>query len=89
MTVVIFPEGDAINSVMRLLVVILAALATAAAAAKQMTEPGELALVLNEDDFEDYLDAWLENEHLKRNVSASAAVRNGITFLISFALCYN
>lgn len=66
---------------MRLLVVVIfAALATAAAAAKQMPEPGELALDLNEDDFEDYLDAWLENEYLKTNVSASAAVQSGITF---------
>lgn len=65
---------------MRLLVVVIFAALATAAAAKQMPEPGDLALELNEDDFEDYLDAWLENEYLKTNVSASAAVQSGITF---------
>lgn len=66
---------------MRLLVVVtFTALATAASAARHLPEPGELAFVLSEDDFEEYLDAWLENEYLRTNVSASAAVRSGITF---------
>lgn len=73
-------SAESVSSEMRLLVVItLAALATAASAAKQMPEPGQLAFVLNEDDYEDYLDAWLENEYSKKNVTADAAARSGIT----------
>lgn len=31
----------------------------------ELMEPGELALLLQEDDFEVYLDTWLENEQRK------------------------
>lgn len=76
-----FAQSVPKSNAMRLLVVVtIAALATAASAAKLMPEPGELAFVLNEDDFEDYLDGWLENEYSKRNVSVSTAARSGITF---------
>lgn len=66
---------------MRLLLVItFAALATAAPAAEQIPEPEELTINLYEDNFEDYLDPWLEKEYLKRNHTGSAAAQSGITF---------
>lgn len=63
---------------MRLLLVItFAALATAAPAAEQIPEPEELTI---EDNFEDYLDPWLEKEYLGRKHSGSAPAQSGITF---------
>ncbi|XP_075973002.1 salivary endonuclease-like [Anticarsia gemmatalis] len=55
-------------------VFVLAALlaATAALPTDDMPEPGQLAFVLDEDDFEDYLDAWLAKEEPKW-VNASSA----------------
>lgn len=43
----------------------------------EMPEPGELALVLNEDDFEDYLDSWLAVEEKKWGNVSSSSPRSG------------
>lgn len=51
---------------MRPVIVFAAFLAAVAALPTyDIPEPGQLAFVLNEDDFEDYLDAWLEQEEPK------------------------
>ncbi|KAJ2950598.1 hypothetical protein O0L34_g8849 [Tuta absoluta] len=73
------------------LLFIIAALAAAAAALPAamerppMPEPGELALLLNEDEFEDYLDQWLEWEQQRNsNVStADVARNNGCRFRVN------
>lgn len=43
----------------------------------ELPEPGELALVLNEDDFEDYLDSWLEIEQGKHRNETQFDSRSG------------
>uniref|UniRef100_A0AB39C065 DsRNase1 n=1 Tax=Cnaphalocrocis medinalis TaxID=437488 RepID=A0AB39C065_CNAME len=45
--------------------VLLLGLVAAAAALPAMPDPSDLALMLNEEDFEDYLDEWLEKEEPK------------------------
>lgn len=45
----------------------------------KMPEPGELALLLGEEDFEDYLDAWLAEEEPKWGNATRAQARNGKT----------
>ncbi|XP_063374578.1 uncharacterized protein LOC134662322 [Cydia amplana] len=69
----------------RLTVVILALVAAAAALPAELPDPGELVFVLNEDDWEDYLDAWLANEYLKSgaNITSHNGARNGCTFRVN------
>lgn len=43
----------------------------------EIPAPGELALVFNEEDFEDYLDAWLELEEPKWANASQAQPRSG------------
>lgn len=68
-------------AMMRSVFVLAALLAAAAALPAELPEPGQLALVLNEDDFEDYLDAWLEHEEPKwansTNAETEADLRSG------------
>lgn len=70
--------------------VILATMVLAVAALPTMPNPGELALMLNEEDFEDYLDKWLENEERKwvnvtlANKARNARSGNGTDFIILF-----
>lgn len=45
--------------------VLLLGLVAAAAALPAMPDPSDLALMLSEEDFEDYLDEWLEKEEPK------------------------
>ncbi|KAH9641968.1 hypothetical protein HF086_011718 [Spodoptera exigua] len=59
---------------MRTVLVLAAVLAAVTALPTEIPEPGQLALVLGEEDFEDYLDAWLELEQSKSaNASIEAA----------------
>ncbi|CAB3236126.1 unnamed protein product [Arctia plantaginis] len=53
--------------------------------ATDLPDPSRLALELNEDEFEDYLDAWLKQQEPRwANVSiGNAAPRNGCTFRIN------
>ncbi|KAJ8725073.1 hypothetical protein PYW07_016031 [Mythimna separata] len=68
-----------------LVLVLAALLAAAAALPTEIPEPGQLALVLGEDDFEDYLDAWLELEQSKsaNSSNAEAELRNGCIFRVN------
>ncbi|XP_047522601.1 uncharacterized protein LOC125061285 [Pieris napi] len=51
----------------------------------ELPEPGDLALHLSEDDFEDYLDKWIDLEQRKRmNYTASdATVRSGCSLRVN------
>ncbi|CAH2062851.1 unnamed protein product, partial [Iphiclides podalirius] len=49
----------------------------------ELPEPGQLALVLNEDDFEDYLDAWLDQEQNKYRNETQFDARSGCTFRVN------
>ena len=64
---------------MRSVLVFAALLAAVAALPTEIPEPGQLALVLGEDDFEDYLDAWLEHEQSRsaNSSNAEAELRSG------------
>lgn len=63
---------------MRIVLVVTALLAAAAALPTDIPEPGQLALVLGEEEFEDYLDAWLELEQSKSaNSSYTTEARSG------------
>lgn len=64
---------------MRLVLVVAALAAAAAALPADMPDPGELVFVLNEDDWDDYLDAWLAVEEQKwgSNVTSKNAARSG------------
>lgn len=62
---------------MRVLLLLTALVASSWSFPADMPEPGELALVLNEDDFEDYLDAWLAIEEQKLANASSPTPRNG------------
>ncbi|XP_063892698.1 uncharacterized protein LOC110377300 [Helicoverpa armigera] len=70
---------------MRSVLVLTALLAAAAAlpSVSDIPEPGQLALVLGEDDFEDYLDAWLELEQSKNASNVEAGPRSGCTLRIN------
>jgi len=70
---------------MRTVLVLAAFLAAAAALPTEIPEPGQLALVLGEEDFEDYLDAWLELEQSKSANASNANVdaRSGCTIRIN------
>ncbi|XP_059061997.1 uncharacterized protein LOC131854845 [Achroia grisella] len=65
------------------LTVVLTSLVIAAAAVSQIPEPGQLALVLNEEEFEDYLDAWLEVEEPKWANATGENTRNGCTIRVN------
>ncbi|KAL0883992.1 hypothetical protein ABMA27_016042 [Loxostege sticticalis] len=71
---------------MRTLVILAAALLAVAAKPADMPEPGDLALMLNEEDFEDYLDGWLEKEEMNWvNVTLAddgRQARSGCTFRV-------
>lgn len=75
---------------MACLFVLLALLTAATAVPRHLPDPSTLALVLNEEEFEDYLDVWLEMDQMLRTNTSSrrAATRNGdyITCNISFAM---
>ncbi|XP_063380267.1 uncharacterized protein LOC134666891 [Cydia fagiglandana] len=73
------------DTMIRLTVVILALVAAAAALPAEMPNPGELVFVLNEDDWDDYLDAWLANEQLKSGANSTSrnGARNGCTFRVN------
>ncbi|KAG6448780.1 hypothetical protein O3G_MSEX005670 [Manduca sexta] len=64
---------------------ILAALSAAVVAIPfNLPEPAKLAFVLNEDDFEDYLDTWLSAEQNKyANETSSRDARSGCTFRVN------
>ncbi|KAL0839645.1 hypothetical protein ABMA28_016314 [Loxostege sticticalis] len=72
---------------MRTLVILAAALLAVAAKPADMPEPGDLALMLNEEDFEDYLDKWLKDEELNWvNVTLAndqRQARSGCTFRVN------
>lgn len=57
--------------------VLVAGLVSALSALPAMPEPGELALVLNEEEFEDYLDEWLAVEEPKWANATKASARSG------------
>lgn len=66
---------------MRVTLALAALLGLVAALPTELPEPGQLALVLNEDDFEDYLDGWLAYQQREsKNVSSSDA-RSGMLSL--------
>ncbi|KAM3967998.1 alkaline nuclease [Aphomia sociella] len=65
------------------LAVVFTVLVVTVLALPQIPEPGELALVLNEEDFEDYLDAWLELEEPKWLNSSIADTRNGCAIRVN------
>lgn len=74
---------------MRLFIVLSTVLVAALAlpSPAELPEPGQLALLLNEDDFEDYLDTWLDIEQRKYGNVSQIEPRSGIylitlTFLI-------
>lgn len=48
----------------------------------QIPQPGELALVFNEDDFEEYLDNWLEMEEQKGKDLSRIYSTSGMTKII-------
>ncbi|CAH0397505.1 unnamed protein product [Chilo suppressalis] len=66
-------------------VVLLATLLVAVAALPaNRPEPGELAFLLSEDAFEDYLDAWLAMEEQKfANRTANIDLRSGCSFRVN------
>nr|AKB95589.1 DNA/RNA non-specific endonuclease [Sesamia inferens] len=70
---------------MQLVLVLAALLAVTAALPTEIPEPGQLALVLGEDDFEDYLDAWLELQQSRTTNSSNikAEPRSGCTLRIN------
>ncbi|XP_026765182.2 uncharacterized protein LOC113523414 [Galleria mellonella] len=65
------------------LTVVLTTLVVAAIAFPQIPEPGELALVLDEETFEDYLDSWLELEESKLANATSADTKNGCSIRVN------
>lgn len=67
---------------MRSFVLVTALAAVLAYAAEpEMAEPGQLAMLLGEDDFEEYLERWLEVEEPKwANVSTTSQPRSGNYF---------
>ncbi|KAF9824241.1 hypothetical protein SFRURICE_019921 [Spodoptera frugiperda] len=73
------------SSNMRTVLVLVAVVAAVTALPTEIPEPAQLALVLGEEEFEDYLDAWLELEQNKAaNASnAEADPRSGCTFRIN------
>lgn len=65
---------------MTCLFLVAAIVAAVGALPSELPEPGQLAFILNEDDFEDYLDDWLEIEEAKHyNKSSFANPRSGKT----------
>ncbi|CAH0628805.1 unnamed protein product [Chrysodeixis includens] len=70
---------------MQTLLVLLALVAAAAALPTELPEPGQLALILGEEEFEDYLDAYLEHEYKNNANSSSAGVnaRSGCTIRVN------
>ncbi|KAL4714410.1 hypothetical protein ACJJTC_017705 [Scirpophaga incertulas] len=66
-------------------VVLFATLAVAITALPALKkEPGELALLLGEEEFEDYLEAWLtQEEETYRNNISNDGLRSGCTFRIN------
>ncbi|XP_047989807.1 uncharacterized protein LOC125229074 [Leguminivora glycinivorella] len=64
---------------------LVAAVAAAATLPAELPHPGELVFVLNEDDWDDYLDAWLANEQLKSgaNVTRSDGAPSGCTLRVN------
>ncbi|XP_037297484.1 uncharacterized protein LOC115442651 isoform X2 [Manduca sexta] len=48
-----------------------------------LPEPGQLALLLSEDDFEDYLDTWLEIEGTKQANILRSSNRNGCSIRVN------
>ncbi|GBP03856.1 hypothetical protein EVAR_2543_1 [Eumeta japonica] len=72
------------TSRLNLLVLAVAAAAVAAVAlpAADLPEPGDLALVLGEEEFEDYLDKWLEIEE-RKFVNSTVSARSGCQIRIN------
>ncbi|CAG9792043.1 unnamed protein product [Diatraea saccharalis] len=69
---------------MRVFVLLTAVLVGVIALPTNRPEPGELAFVLSEDAFEDYLDAWLAIEENKgANTTANFNLRSGCTFRVN------
>ncbi|KAJ0179395.1 hypothetical protein K1T71_005107 [Dendrolimus kikuchii] len=67
---------------MRLFAVLIALVAATAAFPAELPEPGQLALVLDENDFEDYLDAYLESEQAKA-ANVTDTTRSGCTIRVN------
>ncbi|KAI8440318.1 hypothetical protein MSG28_001663 [Choristoneura fumiferana] len=71
---------------MRLVLVVAAVAVAVAALPADMPDPGELVFVLNEDDWDDYLDAWLAIEEQKwgsSNVTSNVDTRSGCTIRVN------
>ncbi|XP_075973001.1 salivary endonuclease-like [Anticarsia gemmatalis] len=66
----------------RLTLVLAALVAVTAAAPADIPEPGQLAFVLNEDDFEEYLDTWLQAQYANSSTT-SADPRSGCTIRVN------
>lgn len=59
------------------LATIIAAALSLPANLDDLPEPSELAFVLNEDDFEDYLDSWLEIQQRNNGNATQFDARSG------------
>ncbi|KPJ17193.1 Endonuclease G, mitochondrial [Papilio machaon] len=71
---------------MRFILVLAAVIAAALslpANLDDLPEPSQLALVLNEDDFEDYLDSWLDIQQRNNGNATQFDARSGCTFRIN------
>lgn len=74
------------------LVFVFVALSTVAATQATQPEPGDLALVLNEDAWNDYLDKWLANEERtlsNTNVHSTDRRNNGKSLLLKCCKKYH
>ncbi|CAH0628807.1 unnamed protein product [Chrysodeixis includens] len=73
---------------MQMLLVLVALVTAAAALSPEHTEPGQLALILGEEEFEDYLDAYLKHEYNNYANSSNAGVyaRTGCTIKVNGGL---
>ncbi|VVC91601.1 uncharacterized protein LOC126970643 [Leptidea sinapis] len=68
----------------RLALLIAAAVTVISALPAELPDPGELVYVLGEEEFEDYLDRWLEVEEEKWAANATvAAPRSGCTLRVN------
>ncbi|KPJ17191.1 hypothetical protein RR48_03848 [Papilio machaon] len=70
---------------MRLIFVLAAVVAGALSLPANLTElpePSELAFILNEDDFEDYLDSWLEIQQRNNGNETQFDARSGCSFRV-------
>jgi hypothetical protein len=68
---------------MRVVLLLATAILAVVALPAEIPEPSELALLLGEEEFEDYLDSWLALEQSKwTNSTADADPRSGKIMLL-------